>query len=444
MIEEAQVAVIEKPTEKAVGLKRNMCLGKYRLESRLGEGGYCEVWKARDRVEGIWVALKIPLTDVNGNRDNQSILHEVRLVAQLRHPHIMPVKNAEIIDGRAIMATELSVGTLDDCSRPMAFRRIVSIVSQVLEGLAHAHRHKMVHCDVTPGNIFLFPNGRAAIGDFGIGLKIKGRMQTIDEFGTPGYVAPEQAYGRPTYRSDCFAAGLILYEYITGILPGWPFTWPPKGHKRLKDKTSLNFTDLLKKTLSVDPEKRFTNASQMLLALRSALPKSIKSSLDLSHPNFRKANWQQQRRTAFLKRYTRVLPDIYQCVDCGEPVAERMAICPWCKSTRNHFDDRTAFTHICTRCRKGISPAWDYCPWCFGPGFKSQQLYQPQKIHYNAQCKHCHGKLMRFMRYCPWCNRKVRKPWVAAPFPEICTTCGWSVDSNYWNYCPWCTQRLIE
>ncbi|MHC4468753.1 MAG: protein kinase domain-containing protein, partial [Planctomycetota bacterium] len=93
----------------------------------------------------------------------------------------------------------------------------------MLDGLSYAHQKRIVHCDVTPGNIFLFPNGRAAIGDFGIGILIEGRMKTIDDYGTPGYVAPEQAFGKPTYRSDCFSVALILYEFLTGVLPRWPF-----------------------------------------------------------------------------------------------------------------------------------------------------------------------------------------------------------------------------
>lgn len=114
----------------SLALKRGRRLGKYRLAKYLGEGGSCEVWKARDSVEGIWVALKIPLADIHGKRDNQALLREVRLVAQLRHPHIMPVKNADLIGEYAVLATELSVGTLDDCSRPMSVRRILSIAAQ--------------------------------------------------------------------------------------------------------------------------------------------------------------------------------------------------------------------------------------------------------------------------------------------------------------------------
>ncbi|MHC4310059.1 MAG: protein kinase domain-containing protein, partial [Planctomycetota bacterium] len=118
--------------QPSLHLRRGRWLGKYRLAKCLGEGGNCEVWKARDSIEGIWVALKIPLLGVKGERDNQALLREVRLVAQLRHQHIMPVKTADIIDGHAVMVTELSVGTLADCSKPMSVRRIISIISQVL------------------------------------------------------------------------------------------------------------------------------------------------------------------------------------------------------------------------------------------------------------------------------------------------------------------------
>jgi len=432
----------------SLDLKAGQKLGKYRLAQYLGEGGSCEVWKARDTVESIWVALKIPLADVHGKRDNQALLREIRLVAQLRHPHIMPVKNADIIGGQAVLATELSVGTLDDCSKPMSVRRIISIIAQVLDGLAYAHRKRMVHCDVTPGNIFLFPNGRAALGDFGIGLKLQGRMKTVDEFGTPGYVSPEQAYGKPTYRSDCFAVGLILYEYLTGVLPKWPFRWPPKGCKRLREKTSLAFVGFLKQVLAVDPDKRFANAEKMRSALMLAVPKRLKLASSLRSTGSRGGSrtaptWRKMRRAAFLKRYAAVIPVIFRCTDCDEPIAESMSICPWCSSDRNRFDWNTPFSHVCTRCHRGVLPEWRFCPWCYGPGFASPAATHTTGTRYHSKCKHCGGKLMRFMRYCPWCRRKVRRPWQVRPFPEVCSRCGWSVDSTFWNYCPWCEQKLV-
>lgn len=426
----------------SLNLSAGVRLGKYRLEKRLGIGGSCEVWKAKDCVEDIGVALKIPLVDVKGQRNNQSLFREIRLVAQMRHPHILSVKNADIIDGYAVLATELCVGTLADRSKPMSAGRIITIMSQVLDGLAYAHRSRLVHCDVTPANIFLFPDGRAALGDFGICLRLQGRMATVDDFGTPGYVAPEQAYGHPTYRSDCFSAGLVLYEYITGFLPRWPFRWPLRGHQRLRARTSLVFVKFMRKALTVDPGQRFANAGQMLTALLEATPKSLRSELVLKSDNHRKSDWRKARRETFIKRYSKAFPVIFRCVQCGEPVAESMFICPWCGSERNRFDGNSQFSYICPRCHKGVLPEWRFCPWCYGPGFKSPSSARSRGIRYQGRCKYCNGKLMRFMRYCPWCRRKVRQRWQVQPFPEICGRCGWSVDSTFWNFCPWCKQSL--
>jgi serine/threonine-protein kinase len=426
----------------SLNLTRGKRLGKYRLEKCLGEGGSCEVWKAKDCVEGLWVALKIPLLNVNGERDNQALFHEIRLVTKLRHRHIMPVKNADIMEGHVVLATELSVRTLDDCSRPMSVRRIVRIIAQVLDGLAYAHRNRLVHCDVTPSNIFLFPNGRAALGDFGISLQIKGQMKTVDDYGTPGYVAPEQAYGRPTYRSDCFAVGLILYEFITGALPRWPFRWPFRGSKRLRERTNAAMVKLIRRALSIDPDRRFADAEEMLRALVQAIPKGLRKAL-AQKPEEKKADWRQVRREAFTRRYNKVLAGLLRCAKCGEPIAESMLVCPWCGSGRNRFDSNSRFSHICPYCHKGVLPEWRFCPWCYGPGFDSPSPVRSRGVRYNSTCRYCSRKLMRFMRYCPWCHRKMRKPWRVSPFPEICSRCGSSVDTNFWNYCPWCKQSFV-
>jgi serine/threonine-protein kinase len=429
------------PTSPVPDFKRGTRFGKYRIEKSLGQGGSCEVWQARDTVEGIWVALKIPNL-VNGVRNNEQLLREIRLVSKLRHPHIMPVKNADIIHGHAVLATELSTKTLDDCSRPMSPRKILSMVVQVLDGLAYAHRHRVVHCDVTPGNIFLFPDGRAALGDFGIGQRVVGRMKTIDDFGTPGYVAPEQAYGKPTFRSDCFAVALILYEFLTAVLPAWPFNWPLKGYDRLKKKTSISMVRFLRHALEIDPAKRFANAEQMLSALLAAAPRRLHNGYVPKIKRDTTTDWKQMRRSTFLRRYDKSLNLAHKCIDCGEPISEAMSICPWCGSTRNRFDTTTRFNRYCPDCKRGVMAEWPYCPWCYDGVFEPQQDKKPPKVRYNARCKHCNSKMMRFMRYCPWCHRKVRHPWRVSPLPEICGKCGWSVDSNYWSYCPWCSQFL--
>ncbi|MBW8016190.1 MAG: protein kinase [Planctomycetes bacterium] len=430
------------PDNTGLHLKSGVNLGKYRLKKRIGTGGFCEVWEARDSVEGICVALKIPLADINGNRDNEVLLREVRAVSKLRHPNILSVKNADIVADHAVLATELSMRTLADCSKPMSVKRVILIIAQVLEGLAYAHHHRIVHCDVNPNNIFLFPDNRAALGDFGISLKLKGRRKTVDDYGTPGYVAPEQAYGYPTYRSDCFAIGLILYEYITGLLPRWPFDWPFRGNERLRERTGLAFVKFIKNSVAVDPKRRFSNADKMLTAMIEALPKKHKNIL-APKAEKKETDWRKVRREAFVNRYSRVFPVIFRCIDCDEPIAEMMQICPWCGSGKNRFDSCSQFSHICTRCHKGVLPEWRFCPWCYGPGYESKNITSSPKVHYHCRCNHCNGKLVRFMRYCPWCHRKVKQAWDVRPFPETCGWCNWPVDTEFWDYCPWCKHNLM-
>ena len=267
-------------------------------------------------------------------------------------------------------------------------------------------------------------------------------MKTIDDYGTPGYVAPEQAFGKPTYRSDCFSVALILYEYLTGYLPGWPFHWPPKGLDRLRDKTSSEFAAFMKKALNPDPQKRFVNAQRMLVSLEDALPLRIRRKVLSTEKEKPVKDWQKLRRKAFLDRYSKVLVNIKNCVDCGEPVSEAMQCCPWCGSERNRFDDSTSFSHLCRRCHRGVAPEWEYCPWCYGAGFTPQEP-ESEKIKYNARCGFCSGKEMHFMKYCPWCRRKPKSKWQVHPFPEVCGKCGWSVDSKYWIFCPWCCEKLF-
>lgn len=424
------------------GLAAGHLIGKYKLSRRLGEGGSGEIWKARDQIEGIWVALKLPLARLDGTVDEHGIRKEIRLVASLRHPCIMPIKNADLIDGRIVLATELSVGTLADRHKPMMPHRILMIMKQVLEALAYAHSQRVVHCDVTPGNIFLFPDGRTALGDFGISRYQRGRIVTMDEFGTPGYVAPEQAYGKPTFASDCFSAGLILYEYITGFLPQWPFEWPLRGAERLQNRTNWSFMRVVRKALELSPRKRYVNADEMLKAILAAVPELVAGN-GAGRPR-RKAisDWRRVRREAFRAKYERVLNPEFGCVTCGEPISEIMSGCPWCGERGNRFEHASAFPDYCPDCRKGVLPEWRYCPWCYGPGFATHADRRRQDRRYKSKCSECSGKLMPFMKFCPWCRRKVKRAWRIHPFPERCPRCRWSVDTSFWGNCPWCLSKF--
>jgi serine/threonine-protein kinase len=246
--------------------------GKYRLLRRLGRGGFADVYKARDTIEGGYVAVKIPHAHVLHGNALEDFRKEIRLTASLDHENILSIKNAEIYDGRLVVAYALGEETLfDRLRRRLSTATCLDLTGQLLDALAHAHSHKVIHCDVKPENIILFPNHRLRLSDFGI-AKIAMRTLEASGSGTVGYVAPEQAMGRPSFRSDVFSAGLIVYRMLAGHLPEWPFAWPPPGIARLRRKVPRAFVDFCRRAIQVDHRKRFKDGIRMAQAFRTLLP----------------------------------------------------------------------------------------------------------------------------------------------------------------------------
>jgi serine/threonine protein kinase len=96
----------------------------------------------------------------------------------------------------------------------------------MIEAVAYAHRQRIIHCDIKPENFILFPDNRLRLTDFGI-ARVAQNTVAGSGSGTVGYMAPEQAMGKPSMRSDVFSLGLVIYRMLTGQLPEWPFEWPP-------------------------------------------------------------------------------------------------------------------------------------------------------------------------------------------------------------------------
>ncbi|QDU78389.1 Serine/threonine-protein kinase PrkC [Polystyrenella longa] len=237
---------------------------KYRIEKRLGEGGFATIYQAYDSIEGIRVALKIPHQEMVSDSLLKDFKNEVRVLARLDHPHILPLKYASFIENRFVIVTPLGEQTLCDRLRKrMSFDLTLEFAQQMIEAVAFAHEHRVMHCDIKPENMILFENNHLRLADFGI-AKIAVRTVRSSGSGTLGYMAPEQAMGKPSFRSDVFSLGLIIYRMLAGKWPEWPYEWPLPGHNRLKQKVPQEFVEFLKKSLQVNPKKRFTDAQQML------------------------------------------------------------------------------------------------------------------------------------------------------------------------------------
>ena len=206
-------------------------LGKYRLRRRLARGGCADVFEARDTIEEIEVALKVPLDPDKDTID--AFCREIRQNAQLNHPNILPLKNADIADGVLYATFPLGEESLEErLGRRISPRRAMDFGSQLLAGLGFAHARGLVHCDVKPDNVIVFPGNRLRLADFGL-AKSSARALRGSSSGTLEYMAPEHRDGHPSMRSDVFSAALVIYQMLTGTLPTEPFRWPLAGYDRL-------------------------------------------------------------------------------------------------------------------------------------------------------------------------------------------------------------------
>jgi eukaryotic-like serine/threonine-protein kinase len=205
-------------------------LGRYRLLSILGRGAQATVWRAHDERLDRQVALKLLTPEASQPAPGQpphQWLQEARAVSRLAHPHIVPVFDAEQIDGHACLVFELVTGsTLAERLRrhgPLPARDAVELMLGVVDALRAAHAQGIVHRDLKPSNILVDAEGRARVMDFGIAARLDPEAADGGDalagciVGTPGYLSPEAAAAAaPSGQMDVFAAGLVLAELLTG------------------------------------------------------------------------------------------------------------------------------------------------------------------------------------------------------------------------------------
>jgi serine/threonine protein kinase len=260
-------------------LKNRRRLGKYRIRRRVGAGAFATVYEAYDTIEGISVALKIPHPD-QVEKESLNLIHkEVRLTARLDHDNILALRSAMMIDGHFVIATPLGEQTLTDRLRyRLGPKTALSYTEQLLDALAYAHEQRVIHCDIKPDNVIVFPENHVRLADFGI-AKVSLRTRTImgSGQGTVGYIAPEQAMGKPSFRSDVFSMGLLIYRMFAGVLPEWPFDWPLPGAERLRRTVRQDFIAFLRRSIEVRERKRFRDGVQMQRAFEKVAPRALRS-----------------------------------------------------------------------------------------------------------------------------------------------------------------------
>ncbi len=247
-------------------LKSRQMLGKYRINRLVGGGGFAHVYAARDTIEGVDVALKIPLGEYVDQEMLDLFKQEVRLVSRLDHPNILPIKNADFVEGRFVVVSRLGDETLDSrLERRISTEKCLSYFEQMIGAVACAHESNVLHCDIKPENFILFGPEVIMLTDFGI-AKVSRLTIEGSGTGTVGHMAPEQAMGRPSKRSDVFSLGLIMYRMLSGCWPEYPFDWPPPQAIRLRQKRiHPDLIRFIRKAIEPRPFARWIDATQMEL-----------------------------------------------------------------------------------------------------------------------------------------------------------------------------------
>jgi serine/threonine protein kinase len=211
-------------------------LGPYQIIAPIAAGGMGEVFRATDPRLGRDVAIKtLPAAMAQNLERLGRFQREARAVAALNHPHIVTIFSVEEADGTHFLTMELVDGDPIDRLIPnggMRVEKIIEIASALADALAAAHEKGIVHRDLKPANVMVSIEGRVKVLDFGLAKDVNGvidndiTMTSAHQtrvglvMGTPAYMSPEQAAGRPVdHRTDIFSMGIMLHEMATGRQP---------------------------------------------------------------------------------------------------------------------------------------------------------------------------------------------------------------------------------
>ncbi len=271
-----------------------MTFGRYRVTRLVGRGGMAEVYEGEQPDLGRRVAIKAILPQLaEAPGFEERFRREARLIASLRHPHIVQVYDFDVVDGRAFMVMEyLEGGTLADRLQaaqaqgntvPLAVT--VSLLDALASALDYAHGQGVIHRDIKPANILFTSGGQPVLSDFGIAFleEESARLTATGAIiGSPAYMAPEQATGQEVdARSDLYALGVVVYELATGRVPFEGKTptaillkqvqEPPPSPRTLNPHLPEGLEAVLLHALAKDPADRYPSAGALEQAFRGAL-----------------------------------------------------------------------------------------------------------------------------------------------------------------------------
>lgn len=269
-------------------------IGKYDIVERLGKGGMAEVYKGYQKNLDRYVAVKVMHAFLITEEDFLNrFRREAQAMAKLSHPNIVGVYDFDVYGENSyyLVMEFIGGGTLKEkldamaaSNEKMTMEQTIRICTEVANALAYAHRRNMVHRDIKPGNIMLDETGKAILTDFGI-VKLVGNQSmaytaTGALIGTPSYMSPEQALGKPgDERVDIYALGVLLFQMVANKLPFVADTPLAVVMKHVNEQpplpvefnpdVPLALQEIILKALAKNPDDRYASAKEMADALQA-------------------------------------------------------------------------------------------------------------------------------------------------------------------------------
>ncbi len=320
---------------------KGQTVGKYRILSSLGSGGFGSVFLAEDTWIHKKVALKVPHKQ---NLDFSEMLKEPRLLASMNHPNIVTVLTAEKQDRVFFIVMEYVPGqTLEQIimhDGALEVSRALDFTCQICNAVDHAHKIGVLHRDLRPGNMLVSETGMLKVTDFGTSRFLEVAAHGTTVIGSPPYMAPEQFYGKAVFASDVYSVGVTMYQMLTGELP---YATPtPSDIERLvrgelvtaprikNSKIPKAVNDIVLKALTADVTRRYQRASDLLtdlLATRDPGPgtRPAKRGAASHHGSGIPDAGEIQ-----LRLRARETPQARFCWHCRKPLQARTSKCPFC------------------------------------------------------------------------------------------------------------------
>jgi serine/threonine protein kinase len=323
---------------------RGQTIGKYKILSPLGSGGFGTVYLAEDTWMDKKVAIKVPHRQ---NVDFSDLLHEPRLLASLNHPNIVSILTAEKQENIFFIVMEFVPGdtleTVISRDGQIDLARTLDYTCQICNAVDHAHQHGVIHRDLRPGNVLVTEGGLLKVADFGTSRFIEIAAHGTTVIGSPPYMAPEQFHGKAVFASDVYSLGVTMYQMLTGVLPyntpapadleklmRGELIKPPRS-RNPKIPTLIN--DIVMKAVAPDVGARYQRASDLLndlLAVRDGrpTPRTIPRLTPTAPPVA--ASSPEDMADMHTRLRARDTPQPRFCWHCRKPLHARSARCPFC------------------------------------------------------------------------------------------------------------------